>query len=50
LEKQPSVMVSLVVLPESGVVVAVTTNLSYADLPALAREIAVAFAEAAPER
>jgi hypothetical protein len=37
----------LMMFPESGIVVAVMSNVSYADTPALARKVAEAFAEPA---
>jgi hypothetical protein len=36
---------SLMTFPERGIVVAVTSNISYADTPAVALKIAQAFAE-----
>ena len=41
---------SLMTFPEHGIVVAVTSNISYTDTPALALKIAQAFAERASSR
>ena len=48
-EVQGHRMMSFLIIPESGIVVALMTNATYADTPALARKVAEAFASPASQ-